>query len=570
MMQAEPDDIFAEIQAFVEAQLERRAVSPEEIARLEQLVLTNDAAAEIYVKYILDSVNIFWTSQVAEAAVSGPDSEAGMSAERQTASDRLELGLDSDEVAERSEYDALRDSTAMILPAIREESEDEIMDSAGDAAPAASEPTRRPRILRLILRRSGLAAAVMLAIGVTAVLLHRRAPVATLTQAVGATWGDGSSRAIPSPLRPGDQFSLTSGYCSLHFADGTEVTVQGPARFTAQSRNKILLGEGKLAAVMPEGSRGFVVQIPSGMITDLGTEFGVSVGPSGDDARVDVFKGKVDVATGSGDLRAEAQLTAGESARVAGGAVKVDPSGAQPQAFVRNLEESDSTLDVADLVSGGDGTTHRTGVGIEPATGQTGIIGGVALHSGDNQYHRISSIPILDGCFIPGSDPIQVDSAGHVVRFNAKQPATYDRIYTGGVIPARNKEGHIHSELGGIDYSAPNHRWLFLHANAGLTIDLNAVRRLHPALRLSGLHAVAGNSDDEPTPAHVSPHMLILMDGVVRYDRAFTSHADIDQIDIAITDADKFLTIVALSEQLFVMSQDMMCGDPVFKMNAIK
>jgi hypothetical protein len=408
------------------------------------------------------------------------------------------------------------------------------------------------------------AAAILVALlGASYFAIFRRPIVATVTTEVTAVW-DGKSHPPGSGLSADDSLFLRQGFCKLLFTDGTEVVVEAPSRFTIRSGNSIYLENGSISARMSSGARGFVVTTPTATVTDLGTEFGVKFEPAGKICDVEVFKGKVDVAAGKGNTAAKTELTVDQAAHIADGAVTVDPLGAKPQDFVRNLGESDTSLDVVDLISGGDGTTGRTGVGIEPATGEIGILAPVPNHYGDNQYHRIHSVPVLDGCFIPGSSAIQVDSGGHLGHFDAKEPATFDRIYTGGVVPSVI-DRYIPSELGGIDYSAPSHRWLFVHPNAGLTFNLSAIRRLHPTLHLSGLHAIIGNSTVTTT---MSPRLMILVDGLVRYDRVFKSHADFDQLNISLGDIDRFLTIAAISDRNGTMGQDTLWGDPVFKMNA--
>jgi hypothetical protein len=391
----------------------------------------------------------------------------------------------------------------------------------------------------------------------------RRPIVATVTTEVTAVW-DGKYHPPGSGLAADDSLFLRQGFCKLLFTDGTEVVVEAPSRFTIRSGKSIYLENGSISARMSPGAHGFVVTTPTATVTDLGTEFGVKFDPAGKVCDVEVFKGKVDLAAGTGNAAAKTELTVDQAAHIAGGAVTVNPSGAKPQDFVRSLDESDTSLDLADLISGGDGTTGRTGVGIEPATGETGILAPAPNHRGDNQYHRINSVPVLDGCFIPGSSAIQVDSGGHLGHFDAKEAATFDRIFTGGVIPSV-VDRYVPSELGGIDYSAPSHRWLFVHPNAGLTFNLNAIRRLHPTLHLSGLHAIVGNST---VVTSMSPRLMILVDGLTRYDRVFKSHADFDQLDVSFGDSDVFLTIVAIADRNGMMGQDALCGDPVFKMNA--
>jgi hypothetical protein len=58
-------------------------------------------------------------------------------------------------------------------------------------------------------------------------------------------------------------------------------------------------------------------------------------------------------------------LSEGQAAVCTGHEIKLDPAGAQPQKFVRQLDGGPAALDLVDLIAGGDRTTHRRGIAID-------------------------------------------------------------------------------------------------------------------------------------------------------------------------------------------------------------
>lgn len=181
----------------------------------------------------------------------------------------------------------------------------------------AAQPAVRPRLAWLavprravvgLLRRrrlwAGLAVAALLLAGVTLLVLRphktqlassaRPAAVAEVVGVVDAVWADGLTAAAGSPLPAGRHLDLQRGAAEVRFASGASVILQGPARFEPTDFNRGLLHEGTLTATVPHAAAGFAVATPAGEVVDRGTEFALSVGPSGR-SQVQVFQGSVDV-----------------------------------------------------------------------------------------------------------------------------------------------------------------------------------------------------------------------------------------------------------------------------------
>jgi FecR protein len=201
--------------------------------------------------------------------------------------------------------------------------------------------------------------------------------VAWLVNAQNCAWTDGDP---PGDIRPGRTLRIDRGLAEIQFRCGARVVVEGPARLEFLSATSARLHEGKLAARVPPDATGFEILCPQGKVIDLGTEFGVSVSPSGA-ADVYVFEGRVEAYPSGGRPTAKVDLTRRQGARLAAGAVTVGP--ADPTQFVRQIVPAVSSVprvreltfaasvdgSIQDAGGMGTGLTHRlpgTGNAIAP------------------------------------------------------------------------------------------------------------------------------------------------------------------------------------------------------------
>jgi hypothetical protein len=144
--------------------------------------------------------------------------------------------------------------------------------------------------------------------------------VAQLVRVVDAAW-EGEAPSAGEALKKDRRLRLKSGLAQILFRDGASVILEGPAVFTTRTPGGGRLDLGKLIArVDAKKARGFTIVTPATTITDLGTEFAVSVDALGE-TEVVVFEGAVD-ASPSGDdgsIVETVRLTEGEGLRVAAG-----------------------------------------------------------------------------------------------------------------------------------------------------------------------------------------------------------------------------------------------------------
>lgn len=142
-------------------------------------------------------------------------------------------------------------------------------------------------------------------------------PIARLTASDGCRWELG---IVPPGL--GDAVSskplmLAAGLVELTFADGAEVRLEGPARFTAESASRLQLDTGRLLARVPPRAVGFCVQTPILDVVDRGTEFGVEVNDAGA-TEVHVLRGVVETSQRFAHAVKPLRLYTGETIRFDG------------------------------------------------------------------------------------------------------------------------------------------------------------------------------------------------------------------------------------------------------------
>lgn len=167
---------------------------------------------------------------------------------------------------------------------------------------------------RRIFTRTGsliLAASVFLAVLALVSWQYRGrsgTPVATVVASFHGQWCSGGEVVEGENLITGVQ-EFQSGLIELRTSSGATLMVQAPASLELTGPLSARLLSGSVVVRMPRGQSGFVVETPQVVVTDLGTEFGISVA-SDAGSRVQVFDGSVRAESGGHEAR---QLVAGES-----------------------------------------------------------------------------------------------------------------------------------------------------------------------------------------------------------------------------------------------------------------
>lgn len=122
--------------------------------------------------------------------------------------------------------------------------------------------------------------------------------VATVTNAAGVRIAGGSQRVESGARLRDGLIEIAGGNVEVTFDCGAVVFVEGPARLHLESEFRARLDFGRVRAEVPPQAIGFLLTTPGGVIRDLGTSFGVSVGATGA-TEVHVLEGKVEASLAS-------------------------------------------------------------------------------------------------------------------------------------------------------------------------------------------------------------------------------------------------------------------------------
>ena len=147
-------------------------------------------------------------------------------------------------------------------------------------------------------------------------------------------------------------------------------------------------------------------------------------------------------------------------------------------------------LDLLDIVAGGDGTGHLREAGIDPATGAKDPFSCARAHQATGSISRVAWNRLIDGVFIPNgkAGPGATRFGRPHLRLAGDQRADASARSGRGRpdIAGEAADGTTGApgsmRWGGAASTCPTNRGLLgLHANAGITFDLEAICKAHPA-----------------------------------------------------------------------------------------
>jgi len=405
--------------------------------------------------------------------------------------------------------------------------------------------------------KAGLVLATIALVGLIVGLhIHANRVVATLSDSAEAQW---ESVPAEAQLRCG-WMRLEQGYAQITFAKGAQVILEAPCEFELCSPNAMFLERGRVTARVPKRATGFTISTPASKVVDFGTEFGVlTEGGRGDE--VHVFDGHVRFKSTRRrrSTRWDQPLAKGQAATVdRAGQVHVEPLKDRPVEFVRALAEVRRSgkpagqLDLADIIGGGNGWGRGTpGRGINPSTGDVTSVYGASM--GTNQgFIAVPSLRFVDGVFIPdgGEGPVTIDTSGGLFAgFPDTKGTCYRRVMNGAVFRAVPFEAHP-GRLAGQVYGTKEHPSIGMHANSGVTFDLQAIRRAHPDVNIVAFNALCGVSETVRDFArgeigtNAMVEFWVVIDGRLRFSVATNPLAsEARKIDLALGPDDRFLTL---------------------------
>jgi len=423
------------------------------------------------------------------------------------------------------------------------------------------------RVLRVLVPRRTILltvakiAAVLVLGSAGIALLVSRAPrqdtrgMAEIVSGLAAKWANASGPTDRGTHLGRGPWHLVEGIAEIRMASGTEVVLRAPCRFSLEGENQVFLTSGGLTARVPDRARGFKVSTDHVEVTDMGTEFGVIAEADGH-VEAHVFVGEVMVVPDRTAPSASAvRLGTGMAAAVsATGSISKGP--AAEERFIRKMPEGPTAaspgrrLDLADVVGGGNGFGSGTlDQGLNPDDGQ--IVQSPALRPSKARrsgYIILLGSRYVDGVFTPNvrSGGIAVTSTGLVF---AGCPET-DGTYCGGIVNGAGMgavgQGR-HALLGrlrGKAYGTGGAPAIRIHPNAGITFDLERIRRDNPGVAILAMRGLCGISETIPGRPASPTDFWVLIDGQVRFHhRAEPSDLRTASIEVPIDARSHYLTL---------------------------
>lgn len=219
-------------------------------------------------------------------------------------------------------------------------------------------------------------------------------------------------------------------------------------------------------------------------------------------------------------------------------------------------------LDLADMVGGGNGLgsgTNRQGIDARSGEVQTRDFG--ALDNVVTNTLVKTKSEFINGVFIPdgeaGQATIAVSTTGVTISGLPKTSgAAWDLIRNGPIASQHS------NELGGIDFTKDGHTLLGLHANAGITFDLDAIRRESHQTEMRftaklGYFGAAGGF-------HADAWVFVDGQRVAEFSQ-LTRDKGLQEIDLNLSVEARFLTLVATDGGNGFSHDQIGFGDPKLK-----
>lgn len=429
----------------------------------------------------------------------------------------------------------------------------------------------RQRKAMLKIRRQKYPVSLWLSIGSVAALLIMVAyvmlnprmtdPVATLTASYNAQWQPKMLDAGSRLANEGTPMKLLGGLAKLRFDSGAELVLEGPAEFQILAEDRIELRSGKIYATVPQEAIGFSISTQNARIIDLGTEFGMNVDEQGN-TYLHVIKGSTRLIAGEKSGKKDSvEVSKGDAKRVSGNSTAIWDIPCNTQLFVRafnpdtgSVWNGQSKLDLADIVGGGDGFgLSQKCVGIDPVNGK--FVDSLVLLNrkpATNDYHPVLDISYIDGIFVPQGGPVGqvVSSQGHVFAECPQTDGRYWMEVTNRPItsPAGTNLGKGRDldvvRLEGVQFGTPQHPAIMMHANIGMTFDLDIIRTKVPGTTIRAFTSLCGLSETT-SKEDASAVLWVLVNGQVREKIPVNTLQNQHDVSVALSDSDRFLTLIA-------------------------
>ena len=419
------------------------------------------------------------------------------------------------------------------------------------------------------------AAAVLLLI----ILFDRFVPVktgvevATLSESINAKWAENTPLMnrgfrLTTSHTP---ILLKEGLIQLSFDNQTDVVIESPAEFQILTEDQIRLSYGALYARVPKEAIGFAVVAQIAKVIDLGTEFGLKINPNGD-TELHVLKGKTLFLAGKKGNKTSSEIHEGYAKRISGQTLAISDIPCNEKLFARGISTQNqvvwrgqNTLNLTDIIAGGDGLNKAAKqTKIDLLTGQ--YTADLVIPFGFvNPGFKTTNNPFIDGVFIPHGGVNQIISSTGLCFKECPETSSY-AFYNISTLEtafepaaAGNKPLSLSScPLSLYRNDSSDEGLIFLHANAGITLDLSAIRNHFSGFQLSAFSTHYGFPvlmPDVMTVTYPDKDLIaegcatvdfyVLVDGVVRQQmRNINLNTRPAAIHVPLSNQDRFLSLV--------------------------
>lgn len=386
-------------------------------------------------------------------------------------------------------------------------------------------------------------------------------------------WGVECPDEFLMRLKRGDFVTISCGKALIEFASGAQLALFGPAKIKVLDVDAARLEIGRVRGYADGGN--FRLATPTADIIDLGTEFGVSIDGSAN-VHVSLFKGSVDVLPAGteklGDHDRSVRLDVeGTGATIANdGTVqrtKIDDA-ADFEWTIKPRNNADAMIgavSLVDVVAGGDGLQQRIAGAINPITGEVDRrptprkqSDRFRQDSHPGEFKRNFSSKFLDGAFITRRKSYSyVNSHGDTFEFDRNEGRTLGPIWSRSNVAHRIQSG-TKDDFWGTQTLPPiisvleeaKLGVLGIHPNAGITFDLEALRR-HHSQSLTKFSGALRNLDNSLEVVSFgrnisSANFRVIVDGDLRFEKLKFGKSDGEiAITVELDASDRFLTLVS-------------------------
>lgn len=423
----------------------------------------------------------------------------------------------------------------------------------------------RPAIKRNYFAMKFFAACAAVFLGLLVYIYYHPRPVeryvAHIDDVMNVQWSEGSvSMGNRSSFSDRGFYSLLSGFVRMQFDSGAEAVVEGPSVFRCNSENTLFLEQGKVFVKVAPGQEGFVVRTPSAKITDLGTQFGVYVKPGGM-VEVQMIEGKALVEYTNGSAGKEAFVVSAQKA------LTIDPDthacesiDYDEQFFARTINSHESiiwrgeSLSLADIAGGGNGFgTGTINHSIDLISGKVEADTHTMFARPSKYYVVTPDVPYVDCIFVPDGKqgPVQITSTGLTYQSCPAADGQYSWDIINGlyhVDPPFNRTSFM---MNGKEVSLVSHPTLGIHANTGITFDLQEISQALNGAKITAFTGDCGfdseliRHEEKYIKLHTKADITVLVDGEVVFEKKFLDLADgFVPVNIKFKENARFLTLV--------------------------